>query len=161
MIPVLIPITFITIVVSNSCLVIAFAGDAIICVFCAESSSCPSSSSTTADDQSVYCVKAFQCAAVLKEFATAQLSTHIGISCGAMNLGILGGRGNQYIYLLNGACITELDSCIRDAGAKSIVATKMSYDLACKREPGMRGSECVSGSGIAMCMRYVLAQQSE
>ncbi len=132
----------------SSYLVIAFAGDAIICVFCAESSAIASSSRASDDDESIYCVKAFQCAAVLKEFTTAQLSTHIGISCGCMNLGILGGRGNQYIYLLNGACITEVDSCIRDAGAKAMVATKMAYELACHREPGIRGTECVSGSGM-------------
>jgi Adenylate and Guanylate cyclase catalytic domain len=129
--------------------VVAFAGDAIICVFCATSCGPESSISPygQAPPLSAYALKAFRCAAILKEFTTTQLSTHIGISAGDMKFAMLGGLDDKWAYILNGECIFQLDACIRDAGAKQMVATKTAYELV-HGIPGMTlvATECPSGS---------------
>ena len=81
--------------------VIAFAGDALICVF------------PIADGEDVK----FE----LKK--VCQLASHIGVSCGYMSMGILGGHENKWVYLMNGACISEISSCIDDAGPGEVVVT--------------------------------------
>lgn len=59
--------------------VIAFAGDALICAF-----------RNTSEGISESCFRALQCAHVLRQHKTAYLSTHIGVTCGEMQIALLG-----------------------------------------------------------------------
>lgn len=52
-----------------------------------------------------------------------QLKTHVALSHGEMSLGALGGVENRWAFLLNGRCVSELGSCIHDAGTGEIVIT--------------------------------------
>eukprot|EP00981_Chlorochromonas_danica_P015276 scaffold11522_cov239-Ochromonas_danica.AAC.3 len=117
--------------------VVAFAGDALICVFL--------DSPENDDDEQGFeeekansehrsaCYRAIECACVLrahKEKKTSQLSAHIGVSYGEMKIAFLGGLHDQWVYLLNGACVSELAGCIEDAGPQQVVVTQACYNQA-------------------------------
>jgi class 3 adenylate cyclase len=106
-------------------LVIAFAGDALICVF----QDMPDSDWSTDDKilKQNCCYRALQCASILRTYHTKQLSSHLGVSYGEMKLALLGGLNDQWVYLLNGECVSELADCINSAGPKEVVATKQCY----------------------------------
>lgn len=50
-----------------------------------------------------------------------------------MKLALLGGVNHQWVYLMNGACVTELAGCINDAGPTEVAVTPDCYNhaLAC------------------------------
>lgn len=114
--------------VYDLCVVIAFAGDALICVF-------QDYMDIFADDEVFEdnlkaidsCFRALHCADLLRELKVFDLSTHIGISKGEMTLAFLGGHNGSWTYLINGPCITQLSSCIDDASPLHVVATKEVY----------------------------------
>jgi class 3 adenylate cyclase len=99
--------------------VIAFAGDALICAF-----------RDTADGISESCFRALQCAHVLRQHKTAALSTHIGVSCGEMQIALLGGHNDQWCYVMNGECVSQLAACIEDAGSQEVAITEECYEYA-------------------------------
>jgi class 3 adenylate cyclase len=120
--------------------VIAFAGDALICVFL-ETPDVPAIASrkhgtedninteiTNARANSSY--RALKCACKLREHKTNKLSSHIGITYGEMKIALLGGIHDQWVYLLNGSCVSELAGCINDAGPKEVVVSKECYEEA-------------------------------
>jgi class 3 adenylate cyclase len=122
--------------------VIAFAGDALICVFL-ETPDVPAIASrkhgtedetsteiTNARANSSY--RALKCACKLREHKTNKLSSHIGITYGEMKIALLGGIHDQWVYLLNGSCVSELAGCINDAGPKEVVVSKECYEEAMK-----------------------------
>lgn len=121
--------------------VIAFAGDALICVFLEtpdapatasrkNSVNEPKSNGKPAKENS--CYRAMKCALKLREHKTNKLSSHIGITYGEMKIALLGGIHDQWVYLLNGACVSELAGCINDAGPKEVVVSKECYEEAMK-----------------------------
>jgi class 3 adenylate cyclase len=73
-----------------------------------------------------------QCALVLSKHCTSNLNAHLGVSYGEMKLALLGGHNDQWVYLLNGECVSELEGCINDAGPKEVAATRQCYDQAVK-----------------------------
>lgn len=102
---------------------IAFAGDALICVFLDKP---PSEDAIEEEDESdiVFpgaskpktvnaCYRALQCACVLRSHKTKYLSAHIGVSYGEMSIALLGGVNNQWVYLMNGAVTFLSLSCNR------------------------------------------------
>jgi class 3 adenylate cyclase len=103
----------------NVLTVIAFAGDALICAF-----------RDTADGISESCFRALQCAHVLRQHKTAALSTHIGVSCGEMQIALLGGHNDQWCYVMNGECVSQLAACIEDAGSQEVAITEECYEYA-------------------------------
>jgi hypothetical protein len=106
--------------------VVAFAGDAIICVFPAMAAD----EVFTNEYQMVQfynCLPALKCAMTLVQFRTEQLSTHIGISCGRMTFGQLGGFNDHWNTLLLGKCIYDLSKCIDDAKSQEVVITEKVY----------------------------------
>eukprot|EP01034_Spumella_vulgaris_P023172 gene23172-29366_t len=128
--------------------VIAFAGDALICVFqdiitgsSAKKDSSPSQlppHPPRTQDAVVgnCCYRAIQCAGILRTHeakslqSASSLSTHIGLSFGQMHLALLGGSNDQYVHVLNGECVSELASCITDAQSKQVVVTQACFDKA-------------------------------
>ena len=139
---------------------IAFAGDALICVFTdkettdeyQESISTKSTSSELKDGTeesanvdhaapdeeflnknkgiSNCCFRAIRCACTLRTYKTEKLSTHLGISYGEMKLALLGGLQDQWVYLMNGECVSELAGCINDAGPQEVAATPECFNVA-------------------------------
>lgn len=88
------------------------------------------------DDMARYkasgCLRALQCACILRTYHTSKLSAHLGVSFGEMKLALLGGLHDQWVYLMNGACVSELAKCIDDAGPKEVAATQECYERALK-----------------------------
>ena len=104
--------------------VIKFAGDALVCVFKPEDSS--------PDSCQKSCAYALQCAWDLKEIYTPELSLHVGISCGKICFGQLGGFENKWECLISGFCLSQLSLCIADAPKKEVAITKECYDCLTK-----------------------------
>lgn len=109
---------------------IAFAGDALICVFLDIAPEPGSKIDDVARYKASGSLRALQCACVLREYRTSKLSAHLGVSYGEMKLALLGGLHDQWVYLMNGQCVSELSKCIDDAGPMEVAATKACYDRA-------------------------------
>lgn len=112
-------------------LVVAFAGDALICVF-QDTHDAANENSKGSQAMENCCYRALKCACKLREHKTNKLSSHIGVSYGEMKLALLGGVHDQWVYLLNGSCVSELADCINDAGPKEVVVTRACFDEAMK-----------------------------
>ena len=94
---------------------ISFAGDALICIFPIEemeengiANYQDSIESRRKQQISKCCQRAVQCAKILTDFYTSELTAHVGISYGPMSIAKLGGYDNQWVYLMNGACISSI-----------------------------------------------------
>lgn len=109
------------------CLVIAFAGDALICVF--QEFSNGGLDDLLLDGMKTIdpCFRAMYCAEILRDLNFFDLSTHIGISLGDMTAAFLGGFNGSWTYLVNGPCISQLSSCIEDAAPHHVVVTRECY----------------------------------
>ena len=77
---------------------------------------------------SAYYLNALYAALCLVCCETAELTAHAALSCGEMSIATVGGHDNEWTYLLNGSCISEL-SCIDDAKSREVVITSKLYDL--------------------------------
>jgi hypothetical protein len=112
-------------------LVVAFAGDALICIF--QDEEIPLNNLETFQKQPSSlksidcCFRALHCANMLRDVNFYDLSTHIGISVGEMKIAFVGGHNGSWTYLLNGPCISELSHCIEDAAPHHVVVTQDSY----------------------------------
>ena len=95
--------------------VIKFAGDALVCIFE------PTDNSSEAYQKA--CALAVQCAWVLKDISTPELTLHVGISCGDICFGQLGGFENKWECLISGTCIGELSQCLDDAPSLHVAVT--------------------------------------
>ena len=99
--------------------VIKFAGDALVCVFE------PADKSREAFQRS--CALAVQCSWMLKNISTSELTLHVGISCGDICFGQLGGFENKWECLISGTCIGELSQCLDDAPSLHVAITADCY----------------------------------
>ena len=100
---------------------VAFAGDALLCVFYGDR-----------DDfggliDSNYCLRALQCAINLRNHRDDHLATHIAVTSGDITLAVLGGYNDEWTYIINGPCMTELSKCIDAAGSQEIVASNSCF----------------------------------
>jgi class 3 adenylate cyclase len=103
--------------------IVKFAGDALICVFCDEKFS-PTSRSRKREDVDVdVLLRAMVCAKEVCGVRTDRLTVHVGMSCGEMCFGILGGVENRWECLISGPCIYELSQCLDDAPSMQAVMT--------------------------------------
>jgi len=68
-------------------------------------------------------LRAMHCAHQLKDVQTEKLTVHIGISCGEICFGVLGGYENRWECLISGTCIKQLSDCLDDAKSKEVVIT--------------------------------------
>ena len=148
--------------------VVCFAGDALICVFrsiLGPKTLIPQSlgDDSVEDTDKNYCLRALQCATELKKRENEHLACHIAVTYGEINLAILGGHNDEWSYIMNGPCLSELSSCIDDAGPKEVVCSRTCYDKATgvtelqtvennlndnkRRTDLVNGLLCCSGSG--------------
>ena len=109
------------------CIVISFAGDALICIFCQKSIAWNMSPSSSNKVPIYDTLAALKCAMELKDHYTDTLTTHIGLSCGLMEFTTFGGFNNEYVYMIVGTCINELGACIDDAKSREVVVTDKVY----------------------------------
>ncbi len=103
---------------------IAFAGDALICVFQEFANGGLDDLLLNGMKSVDPCYRAIYCADILRGFKFFDLSTHIGISQGEMTVAFLGGYNGSWTYLVNGPCISQLSSCIDDAAPHHVVVTQ-------------------------------------
>ena len=92
----------------------AFAGDALLCLFSDKSQGAGASNESLQD----CCVRAVNCAHALVEVQTDMLTSHIAISCGEMFFSSLGGFKYEWTWVLGG---------IDDATSKQVVVTEEVY----------------------------------
>lgn len=113
-----------------------FAGDALICVFRSLADPNGLNEQTVLPDASVgdtdlnYCLRALQCASELKKRENQHLACHIAVTAGDIKLAILGGYNDEWSYIINGSCLSDLSSCIEDAPPKQVVCSRLCYDIA-------------------------------
>jgi class 3 adenylate cyclase len=101
--------------------VIKFAGDALVCLFTPQHDT---------DESFTLCLAcALQCSWVLKDISTDKLTLHVGISCGDICFGQLGGFENKWECLISGMCIGELSQCLDDAPSKNTAMTAACYEF--------------------------------
>jgi class 3 adenylate cyclase len=105
-------------------LVIAFAGDAIICVF----DDAGNDATTSAVVKALLCAKALIGVANLFTMSKHPLRSHIGLTYGDMSFATLGGVGSHWVFLLNGPCVSELHDCVDDAALDEIVISPSLYE---------------------------------
>ena len=65
--------------------------------------------------------RAMYCAQTLREVRTDKLTVHVGISCGQLCFGILGGQDDQWECLMSGPCLELLSSCLDEAPSQQAV----------------------------------------
>ena len=82
------------------------------------------------DTDQNYCLRALQCASELKKRENKHLACHIAVTEGTIKLGVLGGFNDEWSYIINGPCLSELSACIEDAGPKQVVCSKTCYNIA-------------------------------
>jgi hypothetical protein len=117
--------------------IIKFAGDAIICVFLPQDDATtpkgqgssigtsPKIRSRSAQLNSFaqMVLGACECALELREVEIDGLTVHVGLSCGEICFGVLGGYENRWECLISGPCIEELSQCLEDAPSRQAVCT--------------------------------------
>lgn len=115
--------------------VIAFAGDALICIFTDSKSKKKGEDELQQEKKegkSLHkvdaCFRALHCANILRSVQFIELSTHIGISYGEMKMAFLGGYNGQWVHLMNGKCLSQLSSCLDDASSQMVVVTEECYN---------------------------------
>jgi class 3 adenylate cyclase len=98
-------------------------------VGCAEE--CELTTSTEAphecDPNDVMYMKAMLCAAAVRQICTDMLTVHVGMSCGDLCFGVLGGHDNRWDCLISGPCLFELAQCLDDAASKQAVVSQEFY----------------------------------
>jgi class 3 adenylate cyclase len=99
--------------------VIKFAGDALVCIF--------GPTDESEEEFLKCCASALQCAWVLKDICTAELTLHVGISCGCICFGRLGGFENKWECLISGECISQISKCLDVAPSKHVAITAEFY----------------------------------
>jgi class 3 adenylate cyclase len=115
--------------------VIAFAGDALICLFREEPDLYESSTLSPN-----CCTRALQCSKVLQHLKTDRLSTHLAISFGEMKIALLGGVDDKWAYIMNGGCIAEIGAAVDYAKAEETACTQACFEHSEKgRKAAMTG----------------------
>ena len=99
------------------------------------------------------CLDAIRCALELKDLRRDPLTVHIALSYGPMSLGRLGGYNDDWIYLLNGPCLSALAPCIEDASSQQIVMTSDMYEIVCGT---LRFEEVVEAEDTPSCNKRLL-----
>ena len=117
----------------------AFAGDALLCVFVSEEGN------NDAEDDA--CLRALRCGCEMRGHHDRTLATHIGITSGMIELAVLGGLNGEWTYLINGPCMEELSHCIFHAGPREVVISRSCYEMASQMKGVKLDSKLVSSNG--------------
>jgi class 3 adenylate cyclase len=122
--------SFIDIILMHGGDVIAFAGDALICVFRPKVIADDDNIATSTDEQIGH--KGLAAIACAKEICNTILNgvqIHCGITYGSMCAAILGGFRSQYAAILNGKCTEEIGQVLDSAGPNEVVISAVVFDL--------------------------------
>lgn len=117
-----------------------FAGDAIICTFSDHSQHYQTlatvhedreylTDAVHAESMKSVCTRAVECALLLRDIYTEELTVHVALSIGEICFGILGGYHDKFECLISGACLTEISSCLDDAKSRQIVVTAALWSI--------------------------------
>eukprot|EP00600_Ochromonadales_sp_CCMP1393_P012120 CAMPEP_0174996902 /NCGR_PEP_ID=MMETSP0005-20121125/656_1 /TAXON_ID=420556 /ORGANISM="Ochromonas sp., Strain CCMP1393" /LENGTH=1589 /DNA_ID=CAMNT_0016251369 /DNA_START=19 /DNA_END=4788 /DNA_ORIENTATION=+ len=95
-------------------------------------------------------LRAVECAVELREVRMDGLTVHVGISCGEICFGVLGGYNDRWECLVSGACISELSQCLDDALSQQAVLTSSCVDILRQPLPcSTRGNAEIGGEDKA------------
>lgn len=97
--------------------VVKFAGDALICIFAIHDR-------TRAPEDHVplpVLLSAINCAQEVRGKRTDRLTVHVGVTCGEMCFGVLGGSEDHWKSLVSGPCLSELSQCLDEAASMQVV----------------------------------------
>jgi class 3 adenylate cyclase len=133
-------------ILSCLCTVIAFAGDALVCVFPAGEITSSNSESCFKRSLEEACAQALQCAYELRTHKMHSLSAHFAVSCGPIQFALLGGVNDEWTYLMNGPCISELTTCIDNAPPQSVACTQTCLESAQAAQPLINASKVGEGA---------------
>ena len=100
--------------------------DSVEVVHLTEDCNHPTSMTTPVDPTIISSATVFRaliCAEKLRNVKNDKLTVHVGMSCGEMCFGILGGAANRWECLVSGSCIQEISSCLDDAPTREIAMT--------------------------------------
>eukprot|EP00602_Paraphysomonas_sp_CaronLab_P003109 CAMPEP_0185038434 /NCGR_PEP_ID=MMETSP1103-20130426/34075_1 /TAXON_ID=36769 /ORGANISM="Paraphysomonas bandaiensis, Strain Caron Lab Isolate" /LENGTH=1145 /DNA_ID=CAMNT_0027576861 /DNA_START=129 /DNA_END=3566 /DNA_ORIENTATION=- len=111
---------FISIVYAYGGDVLAFAGDALICMFWVHGGK------DSAEYHDV-CRQAIECGYILKDHCTDKLTAHIAVSFGELCFAFLGGHNNDWVYVVSGECMLDLSPCIDEAMPRQLVVSPGCY----------------------------------
>jgi class 3 adenylate cyclase len=131
--------SFIDIILIHGGDVIAFAGDALICVFrppsnddiTSNSNSPKSTDNCDSNAENIgHCgLSAIACAKEICDTLLNGVQIHCGITYGHMNAAILGGYRKMFAMLLNGKCTEEIGQVLDSAGPNEVVVSHTVYNL--------------------------------
>jgi class 3 adenylate cyclase len=76
------------------------------------------------------CAQGLKCAYDLRKAKMDILSAHFALSCGPIQIALLGGINDEWTFLMNGACLADLSVCIDTAKSEQVVCTNHCYEQA-------------------------------
>jgi len=108
------------------------------------------------------CCRAVECANILRQQQTGDLKAHIAVTCGQFRFATLGGFNSEFVYVVNGQCLSEISGCLQSAGSQEVVISEAVYDCI-SAVPGRDKVEVVqvrAGSDASYRIVYAEAQPS-
>jgi class 3 adenylate cyclase len=105
--------------------VIAFAGDSLLCFF---------SRTSDSTDSCECCVRAIQCGSQIAKCHIEETTTHVGITYGEVCFGLLG-RKENYVVVMNGKLVDEIAVCLDNAKSEEIVISSACYSQLVDNNP--------------------------
>jgi class 3 adenylate cyclase len=117
---------------SNFTLVIAFAGDSLLCLFLPSSSHSTDSLVISSSSSYECCLRAIQCGLYISKCHIEATTTHIGITYGQLCVALLGShitksQQNHCSIVMNGCCVDELAVCLDHAKSEEVVISSALY----------------------------------
>jgi class 3 adenylate cyclase len=89
----------------------------------------PSNAQSATPVTSATVFSALLCAEKLRTVQSDRLSVHVGMSCGELCFGVLGGYQNRWDCLVSGSCIQEVAACLDDAASTQVVMTRSCAEI--------------------------------
>ena len=143
--------------------IIDFTGSSFTCVFVPRDG--------TASSYRTNCELAMQCAWELKDSSSLdqwtdaeiaiekeqpdslilarEVTVRVGMSCGEMCLGLLGGYGNQWKFVVAGQCMSYLSASMDEMASRSVTITRECNDLLTRTNDGSSHESLYMCSSIA------------
>eukprot|EP00601_Ochromonadales_sp_CCMP2298_P022821 CAMPEP_0173323532 /NCGR_PEP_ID=MMETSP1143-20121109/30569_1 /TAXON_ID=483371 /ORGANISM="non described non described, Strain CCMP2298" /LENGTH=1534 /DNA_ID=CAMNT_0014267507 /DNA_START=69 /DNA_END=4674 /DNA_ORIENTATION=+ len=87
--------------------------------------------------------RAITCALRLREVPTSVLTLRVGVSCGEICFGLLGGYNDRWECLISGPCVQQLSHCLAEVPSTGagLVASKGCYESLGKKSTSGFGSD--------------------
>lgn len=143
--------SFIDIILSHGGDVIAFAGDALICVF-RPTLPCDGGGNSV---NIAHCgLAAISCAKEICQTKQTGVEIHCAVTYGPMCAAILGGFNKIYSVLVNGPCTEEISHVLDAAGPNEVMVSAGVYRIVGQYLNTRESRKCVGGSAIGDSSKF-------